>query len=55
MIYRFDDMDKRSNETTKDIQEWCDENLTDGEILFGETTLCIVSEIDAMAFELRWI
>jgi len=52
MLYRFKDMDVKPDEN---IKEWCNENLTDGEVEFGATTIYIQSEIDAMAFELRWI
>ncbi len=55
MLYLFEQMDQRNGETAKDIQEWCNENLNDDEVLFGNTTIYIKSEIDAMAFELRWI
>lgn len=55
MIFRYDIIKTREDITTKDMVEWCKENLTTGEVVVGNTAIYIESEIDATAFKLRWL
>ena len=56
MFYHLNEsVDNFNEELIVNIQNWCDENLKNGEVIVGATTIYIESEIDAMAFKLRWI
>ena len=55
MFFRYDETKYRDNVTTEEIIKWCDENLTDGEVVVGNIAIFLASETDAMAFKLRWL
>ena len=38
-----------------EIEEWCEENLTIGKVVVGNMIISIESDIDATAFNIRWL
>ena len=55
MLYQFEKVKEKQNVTAEDINLWCDENMKCGEVVVGNNTIYIESEIDAIAFKLRWL
>lgn len=55
MIFRYDKIKDREDMSTEEMAVWCNENLTDGEVIVGNISIVIESETDASAFKLRWL